>query len=104
MERPRLTLARGQRRARRRRTGHGRPSPGGGAAGTAKAYALGPHGAIMPAGSDCARTLRDRHRPGGACHSPAGARLILQDVGKPCCTEAGGEAVDGDLHFVAMAD
>ena len=50
------------------------------------------------------RTLRDRHRPSRACHSPAGARLILQDIGKPRCTEAGDETVDADPHFVAVAD
>src|SRR5215472_12713776 len=48
--------------------------------------------------------LRDRHRPSRACHSPANARLIMQNIGKPCCTEAGDEAVDADLQFVAVAD
>jgi pimeloyl-ACP methyl ester carboxylesterase len=66
--------------------------------------ALASHGVIVPAGSDCARTLSDSHRPSGAYHSPADPRLIVQDVGQPCRTEAGDEAVDGDLHFAAVAD
>src|SRR5215469_3557791 len=64
----------------------------------------GSHGMIAPAGPDGVRTLSDRHRPGRACHAPAGVRLIPQDIGKPCCTEAGDEAVDGDPHFVTVVD
>jgi hypothetical protein len=64
----------------------------------------GLHGMIMPAGWDGVQTLRDPHPPSRACHSPAEARLIVQNIGKPCRTEAGDEAIDGDLHLVAVAD
>jgi hypothetical protein len=30
--------------------------------------------------------------------------MIMQDVGKPGCPEAGDEAVDSDLYFVAAAN